>query len=46
MNERGEDELIQNKNEVKRPSRVNARDIRQRKAHVTDVRRIKEERKS
>ncbi len=34
-------ELIQNENEVKRPSRY----IRLRKAHVTDMRRIKEDRK-
>jgi hypothetical protein len=34
-----------NENEEKRPIMVNTRDIRQSEAHVTDVRRIKEEKK-
>ena len=45
MGECSEDVLLQNENKVKRPSRVNTRDIRHRKAHVTYVRWIKEERK-
>jgi hypothetical protein len=34
----GEDGLIQNENEMNRPSRVNTIDIRPRQANVTDVR--------
>ena len=34
MDEKGEDEMLQNDNEVKRPSKVNTRDIRRIEGQV------------